>query len=127
MAVKEVVMDNPMTESIDQIREIIFGEQEKDYELRLQELKQQCEQLHSRLAALESQQQSTQHTLKEDYVRVEAYQNGQQELRTWIEKAQAELERKIEKLAANKVDRSQIGQAFIEWGMKVKQESGSKK
>ncbi len=52
-------------------------------------------------------------------------QLDQQQNRVLIEQLKQQFEEKTAEINHVKVDKSQIGQAFIEWGMKVKQTSNN--
>ncbi|MDZ7263163.1 MAG: hypothetical protein ONB16_01170 [candidate division KSB1 bacterium] len=111
----------PTTQGIEQIREIIFGEQIDKFERAIDQLQKECNELRQRLEQLESKERSIDQMLAADHEQQQAMAASQQQLREFIATTKIELEKKIADLFDSKVDKTQIGQAFIEWGMKVKQ------
>lgn len=113
----------PTTHGIEQIREIIFGDQIDKFERAIAELKKECHELRERLAQLEGKERSIDQIVSADHEQQQALASGQQQLQEFIAIMKHDLEQKIAELSDSKVDKTQIGQAFIEWGMKVKQSS----
>lgn len=118
-------VDLPLSNGIDQIRDIILGEEIQSWEKRF-------DRIEKNLASLTK---STEKNLAELSERVESHisvagknneslQNDlsatSQEIRSIIEKFKADLEKKIKTLADDKVDKDSIGDVFIQWGQKVK-------
>lgn len=118
-------VDLPLSNGIDQIRDIILGEEIQSWEKRF-------DRIEKNLASLTK---STEKNLAELSERVESHisvagknnkslQNDlsvtAQEIRSIIEKFKADLEKKIKTLADDKVDKDSIGDVFIQWGQKVK-------
>lgn len=111
---------NHFNSSIEQIRDIIFGDQIIEFEKQINGLKQECDDLKRRVAELETKHTKTDQTLSANF---EKSKSDQQQVYELIEQLKKEIDHKIEQLAESKVDKNQIGQAFIEWGIKVKQEA----
>jgi predicted nucleic acid-binding Zn-ribbon protein len=107
--------------SIEQIRDIIFGEQIAEYKKMISHLTKECSNLKKRLDNLEKKyedeikrltnENSSQHT---------QLVAKQDEIMESVTKLKEEFDRKYNELIEQKVDKSEIGQAFIDWGMKVK-------
>lgn len=116
----------PAGESIEQIREIIFGDQIEKFEQALNQLKKENTELRERIAQLEKKHQTVDQAIAADHEKQKSMESTQNQLQEFIEKMKLELDQKIAKLNDAKVDKSQIGQAFIEWGMKVKQTTTEK-
>lgn len=112
--------------SIQQIREIIFGDQITDLEMQIKELKKECHQLKNRINDLEKKQSDVDQAITENSEKQNEATSGQLQIHKIIEQLTKEFDRKISELSDNKVDKSQIGQAFIDWGMKVKQPATNK-
>lgn len=109
-------------DGIDQIREIIFGEQMVEFRKQFDELKKKCQELSNKINGLEKKQSDCDHHMTEALAQQKSTQlSDQQQTRALIEQLKKEFDQKIAELDQVKVDRSQIGQAFIEWGMQVKQ------
>ena len=116
----------PAGESIEQIREIIFGDQIEKFEQAINQLKKENTELRERIAQLENKHQTVDQAIAADHEKQKSMESTQNQLQEFIEKVKQELDQKIAKLNDAKVDKSQIGQAFIEWGMKVKQTTTEK-
>ena len=107
--------------SIDQIREIIFGDQIMKLENKITELKKEISSLKNRVTTLEQKSSDFDKVLADSIEKQNATASDQQTTHDVIEQLKKEFDRKIAEINNAKVDKSQIGQAFIEWGMKVKQ------
>jgi len=116
----------PSGESIEQIREIIFGDQIENFERAINQLKKENTELRERIAQLEKNHQAVDQIFAADHEKQKSLESAQNQFQQFIEKMKLELEKKIAELNDAKVDKSQIGQAFIEWGMKVKQTTTEK-
>jgi len=107
--------------SIEQIREIIFGDQMDAFEKQMRELKKESQSLRNRIADLEKKNADLEQLIADYTEKQKSTESDQQATREIIEQLKQEFDQKIAALQDAKVDKSQIGQAFIEWGMKVKQ------
>lgn len=116
----------PATESIEQIRDIIFGDQIEKFERTINQLKKECSELRDRVAQLEEKHDAVDHAIESDQEKQKAMESTQSQLQEFIEKTKRELDQKIAELFDTKVDKTQIGKAFIEWGMKMKQTTTEK-
>lgn len=116
----------PGAESIDQIRDIIFGDQIEKFERTINQLKKECNEFRDRIAQLEEKHSAVDHTIDSDHEKQKAMESAQIQLQEFIEKTKRELDQKIAELFDTKVDKTQIGKAFIEWGMKMKQTTTEK-
>jgi len=112
--------------SIEQIREIIFGDQLVKFEKQVSELKIECSHLKNKINDLEKKQADFDQAMAENNEQQKATTSDRQQIHDIIEQLKKEFDRKITELTDAKVDKSQIGQAFIEWGMKVKQSTSNK-
>ena len=108
---------------LDEIRDIIFGDDKEVWENQINLLKQECNDLQNKLSALEKKLEETEKTLSNNVDELKISQSQQQKLNEVIENLKNEFEFKIKELTESKVDKKQIGQAFIEWGTKVKQKT----
>jgi len=116
----------PATESIEQIRDIIFGDQIEKFERTINQLKKECSDLRDRVAQLEEKHDAVDHAIESDQEKQKAMESAQIQLQEFIEKTKRELDQKIAELFDTKVDKTQNGKAFIEWGMKMKQTTTEK-
>jgi len=108
---------------LDEIRDIIFGDDKEVWENQINLLKQECNDLKNKLSALEIKLEETEKVLSKNVDELEISQSQQQKFNEVIENLKNEFEFKIKELTETKVDKKQIGQAFIEWGTKVKQKT----
>ena len=121
LAKEEAVKENKIdgSEQILQVRELLFGEAQRQFEARLDALKNENENLRKLLKETEDKllniNQSMQAALKNER---ESDNKKFSELLANLDK---NLSQKIKNLEENKVDRSQIGHAFLEWGNKIQQ------
>lgn len=107
--------------SIDQIREILFGEKIAEFEKRIAELQREYAQLKQSLDALTQNYAETVQVVGEHGQRIQQAETTPAQTDSVVESLRGELTEKINELAENKVDKGQIGQAFIDWGLKVKE------
>jgi len=121
LAKEEAVKENKIdgSEQILQVRELLFGEAQRQFEARLDALKNENENLRKLLKETEDKllniNQSMQAALKNER---ESDNKKFSELLANLDK---NLSQRIKNLEENKVDRSQIGHAFLEWGNKIQQ------
>ncbi len=110
---------------IDQIKEILLGEEIKSWDERLSELATRLHDLtkltEKRLSQLEAKITATQEqaTLEKQQTTTEL-DKTRSTLQTLLDDFKNELESQIANLAESKVDRDSIGEVFIQWGQKVK-------
>ncbi|MCI0514333.1 hypothetical protein L0128_14045 [candidate division KSB1 bacterium] len=121
MAVREGDATKTPNGSIEQIREIIFGDLIVRFEGLFNELKMECQRLEQRIAALEQQGANLDQSLNHNLDHSQTLAADQQKIRASIESLEKDLRQQLARIEENKVDKTQIGQAFIDWGMKVKQ------
>ncbi|MCU0644653.1 MAG: hypothetical protein MUC94_10365 [bacterium] len=116
----------PANESIDQIRHIIFGDHLEKLERTISQLKKENSELRDRIAQLENRHAAVDQVIEADHQNQKSMESVHQQLQELIEKVKQELDQKLAELDDAKVDKSQIGQAFIEWGTMVKQATTEK-
>ena len=121
MAEKKGDLFNSSGGSIEQIREIIFGDLMVEFDRQIKELKKECSHLKNKINDLEKKDVEFGQLMAENMEKQKAGASDQQQIHEIIEQLKKEFDQKITELKDAKVDKSQIGQAFIEWGMKVKQ------
>lgn len=102
-----------------EIREIIFGEALDQLQKQIDDLKSENSTL---LEQLRNHENNSSKTFSELTTKHESEINKTNEI---IDKLKNELESKIKELNLSKLGKNQIGQAFIEWGTKVKQDDNS--
>ena len=108
-------------ESIKQIRDIIVGEELASFQNQIKQLMAECEQLKTRLADVESELKAKNESVLQDIAALNSSILDKQQIFSLVDELKQEFQREFGNLDEAKVDKSQIGQVFIEWGMKVKQ------
>jgi hypothetical protein len=113
------------TNGIDQIRDIILGEQMLAWEQRFSKLEDALSDLRSvveaGLARIEKQVGDGKHGLVKNTQDLRSrLDKDQQDFRALLSSAREELEVRIAELTEKKVDRDSIGEVFIQWGQRVK-------
>ncbi|MBN1350810.1 hypothetical protein JXJ21_15435 [candidate division KSB1 bacterium] len=121
MPQKQDSKSNDIQSGIEQIRDIIFGEQTRAFQRQMDELKNECAALKKQIAELGQKHMKSDQQINDNMEKWALSANEQQRFQNMFDQMKSELERKIADLDELKVDKSQIGQAFIEWGTRVKQ------
>jgi uncharacterized protein involved in exopolysaccharide biosynthesis len=103
-------------QNIDQIRDLIFGEQIRDYDRKFKDSAQQLKKLNDTLEVFRQQIQDDLKTQKENID--QQLKKISQSIKT-IEK---ELNQEIQTLRNDKTDRLQLANLFIDLGMRLKGE-----
>lgn len=106
---------------IKEIREIIFGEVINNLQSQINELKSENKSLKDQLKLHENDISKSSSLINELTHNQNSTNNLQSKLTTQVEAIKVDFEEKIKELKLTKIDKNQIGQTFIEWGMKVKQ------
>ncbi len=109
---------------VDQIREIIVGEHLRSIQAGLENLQKQINDLRGTLGSFKEEadafNENFQHSTSEE---IEKAKQTAEEQKKNIESSMAEMMKTIKlqlkKLEENKVDKSKIGQVFMEWGQKM--------
>jgi len=112
-----------MKNDIAEIRDIILGEEIEHWEQQIKALKQECSHLQEKLAIVESELAASKKLIAQNTEALKASQSINQRTQDVIDTLKREFEQKLSEIRETKVDRNQIGQAFIEWGIKVKQDA----
>lgn len=105
-----------------EIREIIFGEALNNLQAQINELKKENKILNDQLKIQENNILKSASLINELESNQKSSNSEHSKLTQIIEKMQSDFEAKIRELKTTKIGKNQIGQAFIEWGMKVKQD-----
>lgn len=122
MAQKEPESVQQLTDGIDQIRDIIFGEQISEYDKKLSNIEHKLTAITNDLKNLEKKHAETANTVNENLNSLKnATSIDRDKIHEMIEQMKNEIDQKMNELGDSKVDKSAIGEVFIEWGMKVKQ------
>jgi hypothetical protein len=109
--------------AIDQIRELIFGDQTIEFRQQIKALQDECQELHRELAQLKQQNVESAELISQSISRLNLAESADKQINDLLEQFKTELNHHLTDLDIRKVDKSQIGEVFIEWGMKVKQAS----
>lgn len=117
--------DQNSIDGIDQIREIILGEQILNWDARFKKLEQTLKDLDKNLESKFSSLTKTIEKTNESLSKAAASSKTDlaaesKELANQLKKLKTELGKKIDHLTENKVDKDSIGEVFIQWGQKVK-------
>jgi len=102
------------SDSIQRIREIIFGEYIHSWENNFKRLEKKIGDLNKKIDTIHAELKS------ESVGRVEELSQSKKELKSEIKKLQTEMTNKLKKLDDSKVDKDSIGEVFIQWGQQVK-------
>ncbi len=110
---KENVPTEPAQE-VDRIRDIIFGPQMRDYQQRFQNVERDLERLQQEIDTL------TQQLADQDSGQSKKVQSLRNDMRKADDNLRDELRDTTQTLRAEKVDRSTLGELFIELGNHLK-------
>ena len=105
-----------------EVREIIFGDALNGLQSQIDDLKTENKKLKDQLKIHEtnfSKSNTMIENLSSNHKDASAEQKKMNDLVTALK---TDFEKQIKDLQASKIGKNQIGQAFIEWGMKVKQD-----
>jgi len=108
-------------DSIQQIRDIIVGEELAQLKNQIRQLQNECEQLKNQLAVLEKKLDTDNQLTTQNLENLTASTLDRQQIYSLLDEIKKDIENKFSDLNEKKVDKSQIGEVFIQWGMKVKQ------
>lgn len=108
-----------------EIREIIFGEALSNLQTQIDELKSENKSLKEQLKIHENNISKSAVQIDDLTNKNKNSDNEQKKTNEYVESIKTDFEEKIKELKLTKIGKNQIGQAFIEWGMKVKQDDHS--
>jgi septal ring factor EnvC (AmiA/AmiB activator) len=108
-----------------EIREIIFGEALSNLQIQIDDLKTENKSLKDQLKIHENNISKSSALIDDLTNKNKNSDNEQKKTNEYIESIKNDFEEKIKELKLTKIGKNQIGQAFIEWGMKVKQDDHS--
>ena len=117
---------NNSQESINQIRDIIFGEQIDEFMRHIKMLEHENNELKKKIVILENKYKQTKQSLEQNIKKQNLFESDQKDAYDLINQIKKDLEKRMDAFEKTKVDKNQIGQVFIEWGMKVKQTENNK-
>jgi chromosome segregation ATPase len=107
--------------AIDQIRELIFGDQTIEFRQQIKALQEECQALQREITQLKQQNVESAELMSKSISRLNLAESADKQINDLLEQFKTELNHRLTDLDSRKVDKSQIGEVFIEWGMKVKQ------
>ncbi|MBI1932323.1 MAG: hypothetical protein HYS24_07270 [Ignavibacteriales bacterium] len=107
-----------------QIREIIFGEYLDNLQNQINQLRDENKNLKQQVSLHDKNLEKASSQISDLFSKSKNSDTNIQKSSEELYKIKTELESKIKELKLTKIDKNQIGQVFIEWGMKVKQEEG---
>ncbi|MBK8946301.1 MAG: hypothetical protein IPM32_13670 [Ignavibacteriae bacterium] len=105
-----------------QLREIIFGEYLDNLQNQINQLREENKLLKQQVNTHDKNIEKSSTQITDLFSKSKNSDTTVQKTNDDIDKLRAEFESKIKDLKLTKIDKNQIGQVFIEWGMKVKQE-----
>jgi DNA anti-recombination protein RmuC len=110
---------------IQQIREIILGEQIISWNHKISQLEDKLDKLNatinSKVTELNKKISSNQKSVSEHLESTnKEMQQSAKDIQKLLAEFKKEVEQNLQKLHENKVDRDSIGEVFIQWGQKVK-------
>lgn len=110
---------------IEQIREIVVGENLRAIQASIEHLQSQIDTLKHSLGSFRDEadefNKNFQQSTSEEFEKTqEELQKKHQSVENSIAELMNTLKLQIKRLDENKVDKSRIGQVFMEWGMKMK-------
>ena len=104
-----------------EIREIIFGEAFRKLQKEIGEIREENKSLKTQLNLHENKISNSSKLIDELIVKQKNSEAEQKKTKDLIDILKSDLENRIKELNISKLDKNQIGQAFIEWGTKVTQ------
>ena len=105
-----------------EIREIIFGEALNSIQKQVDELKQENKSLKEQLKVHENNILKSSNQIEDITGKLSSSNSEQKKTNGIIDNLKSDYDKKFQELKTSKIGKNQIGQAFIEWGMKVKQD-----
>lgn len=110
---------------IKEVREIIFGDYLNNMQVQIDELKKENKDLKQQLKAAENNLLNSDNLIGELKGKVSDCFSDNDKLEKYLKKVESSILQKIKEIDSAKIDKNQIGQAFIEWGTRVKQDPNS--
>ncbi len=110
---------------IKEIREIIFGETITNLQKQINDLKNENVELKEKLATHEMNINDSANLISDLTSKLGESNIDVKELSEFVDSIKLDLEEKLKELKFSKIDKNQIGQAFIDWGTKVKSENNA--
>ena len=111
---------NTVRNQIDEIREIILGDDRVKFESEIAELRKENDDLRTELKTLKSRLEKSNIMLSANVEDLTRVVDENKLLVKDLETLKKDFEAKISRLNEKKLDKTEIGQAFIEWGTRVK-------
>lgn len=109
-----VVTPETYSDSINQIREIILGEQINSWEKNFKRLEEKLNDLERKISSVQETGQNENRNLGNEI------SLSKEDFSAKITGIQKEFNKKIKELERVKVDKDSIGEVFIQWGQQVK-------
>ena len=110
---------------IKEIRDIIFGEYLNTLQKQIDELKKENIDLKEELNVHEQNITESSNLISGLTEKLGESNKEIYVLNEYFDSMKAEFEKQLKSLKNSKIDKNQIGQAFIEWGTKVKEDQDS--
>ncbi|MBN1153549.1 hypothetical protein JXB12_01370 [candidate division KSB1 bacterium] len=105
---------------IDEIRDIIIGDYRKKFESEIEECRKENEHLRSEIKTLKLRLEKLDSLLSTNVEELNRAFNESKLLNESIETMKQDFLSQVSRLNDRKLDKTEIGQAFIEWGTRVK-------
>lgn len=110
---------------IKEVREIIFGDFLSNLQEQINELKAENKDLKANLLKKEKDLEKAFNNIERLKDEIAEAKKEHFALHQEVKNSNSNISNKISSLESTKIDKNQIGQAFIEWGMSVKQQPDS--
>ena len=110
---------------IKEIRDIIFGEYLNTLQKQIDELKKENIDLKEELNVHEQNITESSNLISGLTEKLGESNKEIDVLNEYFDSMKADFEKQLKSLKNSKIDKNQIGQAFIEWGTKVKEDQDS--
>jgi len=117
--------DKDVRNEMDEIREIIYGEDRSKFESEIQQLRKENKQLMDKINDLKTRCEKSDSILTENVDGLKKTYEDNKNITQKLEALKEEIMSELSKINESKLDKSEIGQAFIEWGTRVRDKKSS--
>jgi len=117
--------DKDVRNEMDEIREIIYGEDRSKFESEIQQLRKENKQLMDEINDLKTRCEKSDSILTENVDGLKKTYEDNKNITQKLEALKEEIMSELSKINESKLDKSEIGQAFIEWGTRVRDKKSS--
>ena len=120
-------VNKPGKDNMDQIRELIFGEQSRQNQRKFSSIEGMINEINERISSTIDDYNKKFNTVEKDTKKMKDeleshIENLKNDLKKLIQTTESLLSKKIDQLAQDKTDRLELGNLLIELGMRIKGE-----